>query len=542
MGRYDDEKGGLFPTRTGSAIGASKERGMLDNIGGSGSFRTQLWNQPDGSTTRLKTKDGMPEFITEGGKETLIEAAKFVTGHTDSYVWRGWPTAPIAPTQVVKDKDITKTPGTLTWYPNAVLTPAEKGIGTQPVFPSVVTWMGPGFRHGRHEKYPTGGIATWHTSFVENDETGFSNYIWLSPEVFVIAPANVFSVGVRAKSTLTPEMTMYVITTTGDVYVTTDKWYSYVVANGISYKVVDKKLKNKPLNMTLVSSIVLPDGFDYVQVPFINQECTKAAVLAYKLVDGYMNYGGFVPQGDELVLYEADLDTGALVEITKSTLSYTEYSNELRHTLLAADYKNNELVWLYADEFYSPGRIVGYGNAGTVGTTSSTLSETTVDSYTYVSGGVTVIEECLEGDTSITYKQFTQEIPQDVFESKVFHSKLGLLWEQSRGDYGTRSIFTHALTGHSIDYRLRVSVDGGVSWSNQSMPGTDAWAASYMTAWSAYEDVAWSATYDWFSVATPEYVDPSNPVSSFGFLICFSGIIIFLLQHGSQKTPPHARQ
>lgn len=68
MGRYDDDKkGGLFPTRTGPAIGASKERGMLDNIGGSDSFRTQLWIQPAGSTTRLKTKNGMPEFITEPG-------------------------------------------------------------------------------------------------------------------------------------------------------------------------------------------------------------------------------------------------------------------------------------------------------------------------------------------------------------------------------------------------------------------------------------------------------------------------------------------
>ena len=83
MGSYDDEKkGGIFPTHTGPHIGTSKARGMLDNIGGSaGAIRTQQWIQPDGSTTRLKTKDGMPEFITEGGgKETLNEVAKFVTG------------------------------------------------------------------------------------------------------------------------------------------------------------------------------------------------------------------------------------------------------------------------------------------------------------------------------------------------------------------------------------------------------------------------------------------------------------------------------
>lgn len=72
MGKYDDDnKGDLFPSRTGPSIGASKERGMLDNVGGSNSFKTKMWLQPDGCVTRLKTKDGMPEFLTEcEGKES----------------------------------------------------------------------------------------------------------------------------------------------------------------------------------------------------------------------------------------------------------------------------------------------------------------------------------------------------------------------------------------------------------------------------------------------------------------------------------------
>ena len=66
---YDDPKfGRIFPTRTGRAAGQSIERKMLDKLGGSESFRTIIRNNPDGSTTLCKTRDGMPHFETVGGK------------------------------------------------------------------------------------------------------------------------------------------------------------------------------------------------------------------------------------------------------------------------------------------------------------------------------------------------------------------------------------------------------------------------------------------------------------------------------------------
>lgn len=71
---YDDDKfAPLFPTRFGGAIGTGNERKMLDNIGGGESFRTKVRLNPDGSTTTLRTRDGMPRFTTvkKEGKPTV---------------------------------------------------------------------------------------------------------------------------------------------------------------------------------------------------------------------------------------------------------------------------------------------------------------------------------------------------------------------------------------------------------------------------------------------------------------------------------------
>lgn len=63
---YDDKKlGRLFPTRTGPAIGTANERKMLDALGGSDSFRTRIEKDLSaGTTTVLRTKNGMPRFYT----------------------------------------------------------------------------------------------------------------------------------------------------------------------------------------------------------------------------------------------------------------------------------------------------------------------------------------------------------------------------------------------------------------------------------------------------------------------------------------------
>lgn len=63
---YEDEKfWTIFPVRTGIAQGKAKERLMLDAVGGADNFRTRVLDNHDGSTTLLRTKNGMPQFSTE---------------------------------------------------------------------------------------------------------------------------------------------------------------------------------------------------------------------------------------------------------------------------------------------------------------------------------------------------------------------------------------------------------------------------------------------------------------------------------------------
>lgn len=61
MSLLDDDKN--LPTRHGSAIGGAAERQMLAKVGAD-SIRTVIRNNPDGSTTMLRTRNGFPEFTT----------------------------------------------------------------------------------------------------------------------------------------------------------------------------------------------------------------------------------------------------------------------------------------------------------------------------------------------------------------------------------------------------------------------------------------------------------------------------------------------
>lgn len=71
---YDDDKfGRIWPTRQGAAIGGARERQMLDAIGGSEGFRTRISYNADGSVTELRTKGGMPQFITLPGERAAPE-------------------------------------------------------------------------------------------------------------------------------------------------------------------------------------------------------------------------------------------------------------------------------------------------------------------------------------------------------------------------------------------------------------------------------------------------------------------------------------
>ena len=62
----------IFPTRDGAPVGASDERKMIGAVGGPDTIRTRIQNNADGSTTRLKTRGGNPEFVTEGGNAVTM--------------------------------------------------------------------------------------------------------------------------------------------------------------------------------------------------------------------------------------------------------------------------------------------------------------------------------------------------------------------------------------------------------------------------------------------------------------------------------------
>lgn len=63
---YKDKKlGELFPTRHGEASGTANERQMLDAINDTPNFRTRIQNNANGTTTRLRSRGGFPEFVTD---------------------------------------------------------------------------------------------------------------------------------------------------------------------------------------------------------------------------------------------------------------------------------------------------------------------------------------------------------------------------------------------------------------------------------------------------------------------------------------------
>lgn len=83
---YDDKSlGSLFPTRTGEATGTANERQMLDAVNDTAGFRTRLQENGDGSTTRLRTRGGFPEFVTNRvqTETTEVELPEMDSGAID---------------------------------------------------------------------------------------------------------------------------------------------------------------------------------------------------------------------------------------------------------------------------------------------------------------------------------------------------------------------------------------------------------------------------------------------------------------------------
>ena len=81
----------IMRIRTGPNQGDATERQMLDAINSTGSFRTRLMLHPDGSQTRMKTKGGMPEFITDEVQTATeeTELTVYMESGQLEYTWPG---------------------------------------------------------------------------------------------------------------------------------------------------------------------------------------------------------------------------------------------------------------------------------------------------------------------------------------------------------------------------------------------------------------------------------------------------------------------
>lgn len=77
---FDDKKK-VLPTRTGHAIGDAAENRLIDNAGGPNTIVTRIRKFPDGSTTRLKTRGGFPEFVSEKKRIPVATTRTFVFRH-----------------------------------------------------------------------------------------------------------------------------------------------------------------------------------------------------------------------------------------------------------------------------------------------------------------------------------------------------------------------------------------------------------------------------------------------------------------------------
>jgi len=181
----DDDDFSLFKTRDGRATGHANERTMLDVVGGKRTIRTQIRDNPDGSTTRLKTRGGFAEFVTtEPKKESpkpkrgpflyyKLASSEHPFGWgiradgrmSNRWQWPGYPvsysevrdsTAVLNP-QAFKSSD---GPGTMTW----------EDTRQTPQIKAVLSWS-PAFGNGRSAptNYMAGVLdSVWPSSPMHN--------------------------------------------------------------------------------------------------------------------------------------------------------------------------------------------------------------------------------------------------------------------------------------------------------------------------------------------------------------------------------------
>lgn len=356
---YKDGDWSIFPTRTGIATGSANERQMLDAIGGADSFRTRVMVNADGSTTILRTKGGMPRFMTtskesSGSNAVMSDSIFYCTPSSTIYQsgyspagalgpisrWRSWhssntPPSPHGSAAPVleafashgSDGVAASSPGNITWYGSVV-------VGDNAV---VLSWHGGGIRAGRYEKVIRDQVTQRISGYAYNSPIYEWNYIPSCTKDYVLT-GEVPSTATPPKIETYPwlwiggvlrvriqcagadvNICSAAIRKTGSTYdvVVISMGGEGVTANAVVYSGSIPLVKRLPdgdaLNLSLDGAIVevaqvttMLLAYSPMQWPYINASATKACFLLSTYTTG---------AGSRNSLYEADLINGSLVAI-----------------------------------------------------------------------------------------------------------------------------------------------------------------------------------------------------------------------------------
>lgn len=444
----DDWGKPFFPTRFGSPQGHATERKMLDAVGGFGGIRTKIRTNPDGSTTILKTRGGMPVFTTTPAPVHLVKTP-IVLALTSAFY--GIPTSVSNPAGYVPTTPYIPDGQFATWdnYHETPGTQPNPFGGSNPVFEQrestfyargsttwygdvmcggervVVGWHHGDVRYGHFTRHPLGNV------YYPED---LQYYEWNS------FPANNYllqygSVSARARFIFIGQYLRVDIGTQYSIdsaaLKQTANGYSMFFVDGLSLyestgwevcfgtksdgsKFIKKSLASEDIaaiksSITLIGSFSVPAPYSngaFRQAPFFNHDATKAITVA----DVDYQYSAVI---------EYDIPTLSAAQKARSywytikpqgtsgnygyTVNYESQGGERRIQMLAADYDANtgEPVWLFVDRSYRTGGLL-------INLTPTTTSGSRPGTITISGGGTKVTNG-------------------NKVEVKIVHSKYGIM-------------------------------------------------------------------------------------------------------------------